>query len=133
LVHAALADVPLTGSDLERFVRAHARRLGATEEERLAAVSAVEAALRHPLLKRATASAERRREASLTVTLPDGTLAEGIADLAYREGEQWTVVDFKTDFELDERKEEYERQLTVYARAISQATGIAAIPIILSV
>ncbi len=133
LVHASLASVPLSGEALEAYVSTHARRLGATDEERDAAIAAVKAALAHPLLERAKAASVVRREAPLTLTLGDGTLAEGIADLAFREGEQWVVVDFKTDHELALRREEYEKQLTVYARAIAAATGQTAAAWLLSV
>jgi len=133
LVHASLSDVPLGGAEVERYVSTHARRLGATAEERDAAVAAVKAALAHPLLQRATAASVIRREAPLTLALADGTIAEGIADLAFREGDQWVVVDFKTDQELAARRAEYEKQLTVYARAISAATGQSAAAWLLSV
>ncbi|MBK7859970.1 MAG: UvrD-helicase domain-containing protein [Archangiaceae bacterium] len=134
LVHAALATVPLSpGPELERYVRAHGRRLGATDEEQRAAVGAVEAALQHPLLTRAAAAQGCRREAPLTVKLEDGTLAEGVADLAFRDAGGWTVVDFKTDFELEEHRARYEQQVSVYARAIAQATGLPASAWLLSV
>jgi ATP-dependent exoDNAse (exonuclease V) beta subunit len=134
LVHAALADVPLERHDgIERLVRAHARRLGATDDEQRAAVEAVQAAVSHPLLLRAAAAEAARREAPLTVKLPDGRLAEGVADLAFREGDQWAVVDFKTDFELEEHRERHQRQLSVYARAIATATGLRTTAWLLSV
>ncbi len=133
LVHAALSDVPMSGAELERFVTVHARRLGATEEERLSAIDAVRAALDHPLWQRAAASGTVRREAPLTLTQLDGTVAEGLADLAFRDADGWAVVDFKTDHELAERRPEYERQLAVYAKAISDATGETARAWLLSV
>ncbi|MBL8953422.1 MAG: UvrD-helicase domain-containing protein [Myxococcaceae bacterium] len=133
LVHHALADVPLSGEQLEHTVNTHARRLGATDEERSAAVDAVKAALAHPLLGRAKAADVVRREAPLTLTLDDGTVEEGIADLAFREGEQWVVVEFKTDHELAQHRPAYERQLTVYARAVAAATGQRAVAWLLSV
>jgi len=65
--------------------------------------------------------------------LPDGRLAEGVADLAFEEAGRWTVVDFKTDFELEEGQSAYESQLTVYATAIRAATGQPADAVLLSV
>jgi ATP-dependent helicase/nuclease subunit A len=133
LVHAALADVPLEGGKVEAWVRTHARRLGATAEEQTAAVEAVEAALLHPLLKRAGKSSMARREVPLLLPLKAGQLAEGVADLAFFEKGGWVVVDFKTDVELETHREEYERQLGVYALAISSATGQSASAWLLSV
>jgi len=54
-------------------------------------------------------------------------LAEGAVDLAIREeepnGPAWTVVDFKTDREIGMRQPEYERQIGLYAWAITKASG----------
>ena len=36
----------------------------------------------------------------------------------------WTVVDFKTDFEIAGRLDEYREQVALYALAISRATGV---------
>ena len=55
--------------------------------------------------------------------LLDGTLAEGVADLAFREAGRWTVIDFKTDRELAERSAIYEQQVRLYATAVARATG----------
>ncbi len=71
--------------------------------------------------------ARLRREAPILLRLPDQTLAEGVVDLAFREetsrGPVWTVVDFKTDREIGGRRAEYERQVGLYASAISKASG----------
>jgi ATP-dependent exoDNAse (exonuclease V) beta subunit len=68
-----------------------------------------------------------RREAPVLLRLPDRTVAEGVVDLAFREdtsdGPVWTVVDFKTDREASNRKAENERQVGLYASAISKASG----------
>ena len=65
--------------------------------------------------------------------LADGSLAEGVVDLAFREARGWTVVDFKTDREISARRHEYARQLALYARAISAATGEPARAVLLVV
>ena len=69
--------------------------------------------------------------------LPDGRLIEGVLDLAFREveadGPVWTVVDFKTDVEMGERREGYERQVALYADAVATATGERACGVLLSV
>jgi ATP-dependent exoDNAse (exonuclease V) beta subunit len=78
-------------------------------------------------VRRARAAADRgecRRETPVTCTLPDGTMVEGVVDLAFREQGRWCVVDYKTDRELAaEGEEQYRRQVALYAAAIQQATG----------
>ena len=109
-----------------------------------AAAVAARAALAHPLLRRAAASAATgglRRETPVLLRLDDGSLAEGVVDLAFREqgdgnggdagaagdgdgsaAAGWTVVDFKTDRELADRRASYEAQVRLYADAVAQAT-----------
>jgi ATP-dependent exoDNAse (exonuclease V) beta subunit len=56
------------------------------------------------------------------------SLVEGNVDLAFvAEGEPvaWTVVDFKTDFEIEGRLEEYRNQVTLYIQAIARATSLS--------
>jgi ATP-dependent exoDNAse (exonuclease V) beta subunit len=59
---------------------------------------------------------------------PDGSLAEGVVDLAFREVDdagraRWIVVDFKTDRDLGARQAAYAWQLRLYVEAIARATG----------
>jgi ATP-dependent exoDNAse (exonuclease V) beta subunit len=75
-----------------------------------------------------------RRETPLTCTLADGTLVEGIVDLAFEEQTSWTVVDYKTDRELAAAGEErYKRQVALYATAIAQATGRSAVGVLVRI
>ncbi len=124
LVHAVLAEVPFDADAGAIAATAHvqARMLGASENDEKHAAAAAIAALRHPLVREA-AAAEHRRESPIVLREPDGTLVEGVLDLAFRRGEAWIVVDFKTDHELDEAKAAYEAQVRLYARAVSEATG----------
>ena len=115
---------------IRSLAMARGRLLGASREEVESAITTCAAALRHPLLLRAAIAARRgavRREEPVLLRLPNGILAEGIVDLAFRDedarGSAWTVVDFKTDREIGTRQSEYERQVGLYARAISKATG----------
>jgi ATP-dependent exoDNAse (exonuclease V) beta subunit len=55
--------------------------------------------------------------------LPTGTLVEGVLDLAFREKDAWTVVDFKTDREFEKELAQYKRQVGLYALSIERATG----------
>jgi ATP-dependent exoDNAse (exonuclease V) beta subunit len=138
LVHAALATVPLEvdRQRIEDAVALQARVLGATPEEAAAAIAVVENALRHPLLKRAQqahAIGKCRRETPVTLRTPNGTIVEGVVDLAFEEDGGWIVVDLKTDAELEGRLEPYERQAGLYATAIAEAMGTKVAAILLRV
>ena len=126
-MHAVLAEVDLRAdaAEVERVGALQARLVGASDAERDAACTAVS--------RRAGASrdrargGERRRCAARRRSGcfgDDGRLAEGFVDLAFREpGAGWTVVDFKTDVELGQRRAAYAVQVQLYAEAISRATG----------
>ena len=61
-----------------------------------------------------------RRETPIILRRQDGSLVEGVVDLAFREEAadfEWTAVDFKTDREFD-----YTAQVALYAQAIEKAT-----------
>jgi ATP-dependent helicase/nuclease subunit A len=75
-----------------------------------------------------------RRETPLTLSLPDGSLVEGVVDLAFEEHGVWTVIDYKTDRELAAAGEDrYRRQVALYASAVAQATGKPAVGILIRV
>lgn len=136
LVHAVLAAAPLDADDalLADVARIQGRLLGATDDEIVAARTAVKSAHAHPLMTRARNAERLEREVDLMLREDDGTIIEGIADLAfYEKANGWTVVDFKTDIALSLRKDGYARQITLYARAISAATGEPAKGVLLSV
>ncbi len=128
LVHATLAAVPLdaNANQVGQIAALYARVLGADEQETAGAAIAVRSALAHPLMERAfnaLAQGMCRREAPVTLTLADGILVEGVLDLAFLEKDAWTVVDFKTDRELEKDLERYKRQVGLYALSIERATG----------
>ena len=142
LVHAILAEVELDADadGVGLVAAAQGRIIGASEDEIAAGATAASAALRHPIMRRAAASMKRgecRREAPILLPRGDGTVIEGVIDLAFREvfagGPEWTVVDFKTDVELTERKDKYATQILLYVQAIRAATGEAAKGVLLSV
>ena len=128
LVHAILATVSLD-ADRDRVAEVatlQGRILGATDEEVASASEVVSLALGHSLMVRAREAAAKgacRRETPVTATAPDGVLIEGVVDLAFREGDAWTVVDFKTDRELADALDVYRRQVRLYADMVTQATG----------
>ena len=138
LLHAVLATVSLHADreTLAATVEVQARILSAPDAEVHAAVTAAERVLRHPLLQRAR-DAEARgrcwRETPVGMTLPDGTLVEGIVDLAFEENGRWVVVDFKTDRELSAQLGPYARQVQFYSDAIGTATGLPADPMLVRV
>jgi ATP-dependent helicase/nuclease subunit A len=52
---------------------------------------------------------------------------QGVLDLAFMEGGQWVLVDYKTDYvpgDVQEYKIIYEKQLSLYANALSSITGV---------
>ncbi len=128
LVHAVLARAPFDAARdvLDDIAAAEARLLAADEADASAAAAAVERVFRHELLQRARQAEGRgrcRRETPVTLTLDDGTLVEGVVDLAFEEDGVWTVIDYKTDREIQAEGEgQYLRQLAIYASAIARAT-----------
>jgi ATP-dependent helicase/nuclease subunit A len=132
LVHATLASVPLDGdtNQIESLARFHARILGASYEETQAARRVVETVLQHPLLLRAHEAALKddcRRECPVTLVADDGSIVEGVVDLAYLDAGHWTVVDFKTDQQVERAMGRYRSQALMYASSISLATGLPAV------
>ena len=138
LVHAVLAAVPLdAGPDgIREIAQLQSRLLGAAESEVESAAGVASAALAHPLfdrVRRAAASGECRREAPVTMRGEDGVLVEGVVDLAFRDGDTWVVVDFKTDRELETALDVYRRQVQLYADMVARATGSPARPVLMRV
>jgi ATP-dependent exoDNAse (exonuclease V) beta subunit len=134
-----LAAAPLGAdrADLDAVATVQGRILAAAPDEIAAAVDTVERVLAHDLLKRARAADARgacRRETPVTCTMADGSLVEGVVDLAFEEPDGWTIVDYKTDRELAESGEErYRRQVAFYASAVGQATGRSASGVLIRV
>jgi ATP-dependent exoDNAse (exonuclease V) beta subunit len=132
LVHAILARAPFEagGSTLADIAAVEARILGASEADATDAISLAQRVLHHDLLSRARAASQRgrcRRETPVTLTLDDGSLLEGVVDLAFEDERGWTVVDYKTDWEIARSGEErYRRQIAIYAAAVGRATGAPA-------
>jgi ATP-dependent exoDNAse (exonuclease V) beta subunit len=129
LVHAVLATVDLrAGADqITAAAQANARLIDATPEETDAAISTVRDALKHPLIRRAVAAQAMRRETPVQHCCNDGTLIEGVVDLAFQENtsefQGWTVVDFKTDREIEKAENQYRAQVAAYVEAVRVATA----------
>jgi ATP-dependent helicase/nuclease subunit A len=128
-VHGLLAQAPFgaTRAVLDGLAAVEARVLGLGDVETAAAVVVVERLLGHDVLVRARAADARgacRRETPVTFTMPDGSLVEGVVDLAFEEDGVWTVVDYKTDRDIAAVGEDrYRRQVALYVAAIARATG----------
>lgn len=134
LVHAVLAHAPFDAARpaLTALSSSLSRLIGATPEETACAVDAALAALAHPQLRAAARSADARREVVVAEQLGDGTIAEGVIDLAYRSDHEWVVVDFKTD-EVVAATGAYAEQLRLYVLALQRATGEPARGVLLRV
>jgi ATP-dependent exoDNAse (exonuclease V) beta subunit len=137
LVHAALATVPLDGdrATIALIVSIQGRIVGATGAEIASAEQVVAAVLDHPLLDAARHAAGRGRlfrETPVTA-MRDGSLIEGIVDLAFETDDGMTVLDFKTDRPDGETHAAYARQVALYAEAIAHATGTPARAILVNV
>jgi ATP-dependent helicase/nuclease subunit A len=138
LVHATLATVPLDADPdaIARVAATEARILGAPDDEREAAAQAVADVLAHPLLLQARHCATEgrcHREVPITWLAPDGMLLEGTIDLAFEDGDELVVLDFKTDRELTTDFDQYRRQVDVYCRALSSVRAKPARGILLRV
>jgi ATP-dependent exoDNAse (exonuclease V) beta subunit len=140
LLHAILAaaDLGSEGVAVADLAAAVGRLVGSSAEEVAAAGMAAGAALRHPLLVRASdPSSNCRRECPISLRLSNGERIEGVLDLAFRDtsGKKpcWVVVDFKTDVDLEPRLDEYTAQDGLYARAVAEATGESVRAVLLSV
>jgi ATP-dependent exoDNAse (exonuclease V) beta subunit len=135
LVHSVLAAIDLD-ADLEAVRAAAAvygRLVAATEKEIETAVSAIAAALAHPIMRRAAVEARSgrvRRETPVLLAREDSTGVEGVVDLAFRQETSdfngWAVVDFKTSREFEVNQAKYAAQVALYVQAIHKATHLPA-------
>ena len=144
LVHLLLSTVPFdtpgsVRAPVDELARLHGRVLGATPDEVEAAAGVARRTLAHPLMVRARdalARGECRCEVPVSMRDDDGVLIEGVVDVAFRQDGTWTVIDYKTDGELDESDDAlhiYRRQVALYAEMIARATGEAAAGVLLRV
>jgi ATP-dependent exoDNAse (exonuclease V) beta subunit len=128
LVHATIATIPLdadAGAVLNT-ARTQARMLLADDHETRAAADAVTQALRHPLfdeVREAQAAGTCLRECPVLWRLPDGAILEGTVDVVYERAGTLTILDFKTDREPSDLKDQYERQLRLYCQAFASLRG----------
>ena len=143
VVHRTLAAAAegVCGQSLERLARDQladcGRGLGdGGEPLDLGALMALVAAVRDsPVWARATASDECLVEVPFALPAALGgdrrEVVEGVIDLVFREGDAWTVVDYKTDRGDDpgfeSRVEEYRAQVDLYAGCWERLSGAATV------
>ena len=125
LVHAVLATIALDASmdETRSTAEMQGRILLSTTEEIQAAATVASAVLNHDIMLRAKRAATLRRETPVTWLQKDGTMIEGVLDLAFDEDGVTTVVDFKTDHELSAGESRYRAQVQQYVAAVTRATG----------
>ncbi len=125
LVHAVLATAPLDASidETRSIADMQGRMLLSTTEEIQAAATVASAVLNHDILLRAKRGSMLKRETPVTWLQKDGTMIEGVLDLAFEEDGATIVVDFKTDHELSAGESRYRAQVQQYVAAVTRATG----------
>ena len=78
--------------------------------------------------RRVLASPEVRREWPFNLVLGEDrqTQVQGVIDCAFREGDSWIILDYKTDHIDSEEAfvQRHQEQLRWYARALETLTGI---------
>ena len=99
------------------------RQFGATDLEGEAAYDVVQRALCHPVMRQAAEASDVRRETPVMYVDDSGELIEGIVDLAFQSPEGWTVVDIKTDEDIDAQRKVYLGQIRLYVEGVMRATG----------
>jgi ATP-dependent exoDNAse (exonuclease V) beta subunit len=127
VVHDILQHATSAG-DAAALAEIWGRRHGASDAERAAAAEASLQALEY-IARIMPAGAERHRELPVMVRLEDGMLVDGRIDFAWRSGNLWTVVDYKTD----RREKRNITQVQLYALALERATKIPARGLVLEV
>lgn len=139
VVHQTLATAAegVRGESLDRLARdllagrGRIAREGGEPRDLGVLLSLVAAVRASPIWKRAMASEERLVELPFALsTMASGErreVVEGVIDLVFREGDTWTVVDYKADRGDDpdfaSRVEQYRAQVELYARCWEELTG----------
>jgi ATP-dependent helicase/nuclease subunit A len=85
----------------------------------------VQKTLASSLLERIFSADNVEPELPMSEINEDGVVVEGFADLVIREGNDLTVIDYKTNLELNESKvSQYRAQLEGYSKILESATGL---------
>jgi len=108
---------------IKKGAQFYAERMGIPQEGAALAVGWVTKALRSDLIQRARISKNYFRELPVTGKQKDGTFINAVLDLAFLEDDQWVIVDYKTDQNMETRKEKYKEQLGYYGDLLTQFMG----------
>lgn len=130
IVHKALGtvdyDLIRSGCFAEAADMLYARQLLTEQELRLLRPDVLRSFFCSPLGSRALASPLIHREWPFNLQLSAGTILQGVIDLCFIEGDQWILVDYKTDAcSLSELAERYSVQLNWYRTALERITHIS--------
>jgi len=105
-----------------------ARRLLEGEERRLTDAETIARFLESPVGREALLADTVHREWSFNLRLAerDGLIVQGVIDLCYLNGGQWSLVDYKTDRVANPQElwELYGAQIALYRRALVEGTGL---------
>src|SRR5262249_40208596 len=136
LVHTVLRDIALDASaeTVRAMIELHGRMMDASKEECAAAVRPVMAVLAHDVVARARRGVRCHGEMPILYASDAGALLDGTIDLCFLEvgSPEWTVVDFKTDFDPAARRAIYVKQMKWYVAAVSKTFGSSARGVLLS-
>jgi ATP-dependent helicase/nuclease subunit A len=136
LTHAALRHWRFSDEGLDAFLRPFALEMGVVDEGQVhTAILETRRMLRrfrsHPLWAELDA-AQRWHEVPFSI-VEDGRPENGIIDLLYRVGEEWTIAEFKTDELRSDadllahiRRMAYDDQVRRYTRAVCLQLGVEA-------
>jgi ATP-dependent helicase/nuclease subunit A len=135
LVHQVLRDVAFDAppEDIRALAEMHARVLGCDGDEVAAATAAVQTALGSEIIERARGATNVQREYPVVFETDFGEVLDGVIDLIFEEGDDWVVVDYKTDRDPFERTDAYRRQMAWYLFAIERITKRGARGVLLSI
>jgi ATP-dependent helicase/nuclease subunit A len=110
------------GPTLQKAALVYAERMGVPQPESEKAVEWVEKALRSEIIARARKSGKVFRELPMTGAFEKGTFLNAVLDLAFLEADEWVVVDYKTDQDMEKGKEKYKEQLGYYRELLEKFT-----------
>jgi ATP-dependent exoDNAse (exonuclease V) beta subunit len=108
---------------IEKAALAWAPLEGLAPEAAQEAAQMASRALSHPILIRARKSSRLLRELPLSLKQEDGTYLKAVMDLVFQEGDEWVIVDYKTDRDPALQAEAYRKQIEHYAELLEKTTG----------
>ena len=108
---------------LEKAAAFYRDNSGISQEQASLAVEWVEKTLQSKIIQQARGSKKVFRELPLTVQQADGSYLNAVLDLAFLDGDQWILVDYKTDQKKEPGMEKYQKQLGIYSELLEKMTG----------